>query len=55
MAAATGLEVTVKIADTKLFEKVLELFREIASDSEIPKEKREHIVARLLEIGALPE
>lgn len=55
MSEVTGLEVTVKIADTELFQNILNLFQEIANDESIPEEKRKHIVDRLLEIGAIKE
>lgn len=53
MIGVAGLEITVKIADTEMFQNILNLFQEITNDESIPDEKRKYIVARLLEIGAI--
>ena len=55
MSEVAGLEVTFKLADTEVFQNMLNLFQEIANDESIPEEKRKCIVDRLLEIGAIKE
>jgi len=51
VSEVAGLEVTVKLADTEVFQNMLNLFREIANDESIPEEKRKHIVTGCWKLG----
>lgn len=49
------MTVNVKITETDVFNKLLEVCSDFANDEEIPANKRKQFVDRLLEFGALPE
>lgn len=49
------LHIEVKITETEVFQKLLEVYRDFAEDVEIPEHKRKEFIDRVLQAGVMAE